>query len=87
MRATSPSNAQTYALLGVQRLWRAAAVLCLLVAAVLGWRGRLDATFVVATLGVVAWFLDQRNLLRARSIEAATDEEESTELAEEDEQQ
>jgi hypothetical protein len=40
--------------------------------------------FVVATLGVVAWFIDQRNLLRARSIEADTAEDDFE--SEEDEQ-
>ena len=50
--------------------------LCLLCAVVLGWRNHLDATFVVATLGVVAWFLDQRNLLPARNIETDTTQEE-----------
>jgi hypothetical protein len=71
--AQSSSPAHTYTLFGVKRLWRIAAVLCLVAAAVLDWRGHLDATFVAATLGVVAWFLDQRNLLRARSIEADAD--------------
>ncbi|HYY42484.1 MAG TPA: hypothetical protein VE775_07095 [Pyrinomonadaceae bacterium] len=65
----------TYTLFGVQRLWRLASGLCLVAAIVLGLRGHLDATFVVATLGVVAWFLDQRNLLRARSIEADVESE------------
>jgi len=67
----------TYALFGVKRLWSLVAGLCLLSALVLGWRNHLDATFVAATLGVVAWFLDQRNLLRARSIEADTTKEEN----------
>ena len=73
--AAPPTN--TYVLLGVRRLWSFVAALCLLCAIVLGWRGQLDATFVAATLGVVAWFLDQRNLLRARSIEADTTKEEN----------
>ena len=75
--------ANTYVLLGVRRLWSFVAALCLLCAIVLGWRGQLDATFVAATLGVVAWFLDQRNLLRARSIEADDRLAESEEVEDE----
>lgn len=77
-------QANTYSLFGVKRAWSIVAALCLVGACVLGWRGHYDGTFVVATLGVVAWFIDQRNLLRARSIEAdiAEDDFES----EEDEQ-
>ncbi|PYS89648.1 MAG: hypothetical protein DMF64_17095 [Acidobacteria bacterium] len=73
----------TYTLFGVKRLWSLVAGLCLLCAVVLGWRNHLDATFVAATLGVVAWFLDQRNLLRARSIEADATEAESEEIDDE----
>jgi hypothetical protein len=79
-------QANTYTLFGVKRLWSAVAALCLVTAAVLGWRGHYDGTFVAATLGVVAWFLDQRNLLRARSIEADAAFEEGVEIEEEDEQ-
>lgn len=73
MRATQSDAAadapNTYTLFGVKRLWLVVAAACVIIAAVLGWRGRLDATFVTATLGAVAWFLDLRNLLHARSIE------------------
>ena len=41
------------------------AALMLIVAAVLLWRGNLSAAFVIATLGVVAWFLSYRSQLRA----------------------
>jgi hypothetical protein len=77
--------ANTYIMFGVKRLWSVAAAWCLVTAVVLGWRGHFDATFVVATLGVVAWFLDQRDLLRARSIEADAAKEESGEFDEQDE--
>ena len=73
----------TYELFGVKRLWSFVAGLCLLAALVLGWRNHLDATFVAATLGVVAWFLDQRNLLRARSIEANAEQTEDEEIDDE----
>lgn len=81
---TASSN--TYVLFGVKRLWLIVAAACVVGAAALGWRGHLDATFVTATLGAVAWFLDLRNLLRARSIEAAADEDEESEVEESDEQ-
>jgi hypothetical protein len=78
--AVLPTAAHTYTLFGVKRLWSIVAGLGLLGAITLGWLGHINATFVVATLGAVAWFLDQRNLLRARIIEPvehdAADEEE-----------
>jgi hypothetical protein len=52
--------------------WSIVAGLCLLVAAALLPAGRMDAAFVVATLGVVAWFWNERNRLRPQGIE--TDE-------------
>jgi hypothetical protein len=46
-----------------------------LVAAVALWLTRgADAAFVAATLGVVAWFWDQRNRLRATIIETEPDD-------------
>jgi hypothetical protein len=78
--ATLPPHADTYILFGVKRLWSIVAGVGLIGAVALGWLGHINATFVVATLGAVAWFLDQRNLLRARIIEPgahdAADEEE-----------
>ena len=38
----------------------------LLVALVLLWRNNLSAAFVIATLGVVAWFLSYRARLRVK---------------------
>jgi hypothetical protein len=75
-------GANTYALVGVKHLWSVAAALCLVAAAVLAWRGHYDATFVTATLGVVAWFLDQRGLFRAR-VNAEIEREEGAEVDEE----
>ena len=40
--------------------------LLLLVALVFLWRNNLPAAFVIATLGVVAWFLGYRAQLRAK---------------------
>lgn len=60
--------------------------ICLIVAAAFWWRGNVDAVFVAATLGVVAWFISLRDRLRKLSI-AADDvvEDESPEPGEQDE--
>jgi hypothetical protein len=50
--------------------WSIVACVCLLVAVLLLIMLRMDAAFVVATLGVVAWFWNERNRLRPRGIEA-----------------
>src|SRR5437588_9771987 len=81
--SASAPHTNAYTLIGIKRLWSVVAGLCLLIAIVLGWRNHLDATFVVATLGVVAWFLDQRNRLRARSIEANAQQKEDEEIDDE----
>ena len=56
-----------------------AAVACLplLPALFFLWRGLMDATFVAAALGVVAWFLNMRAKLR-RDLPEEEDEEEET---------
>ena len=54
-----------------QRRWSIVAGACLLVAAGLLFMMRMDAAFVVATLGVVAWFWNERNRLRPPGIESA----------------
>jgi hypothetical protein len=62
--------------------WLIAAGVCLFVAAVVLLLGRMDAAFVVATLGVVAWFWNERNRLRPHGIEAGEsfkDEDEAIE--------
>jgi hypothetical protein len=78
-QATRPASfaARVYAV-----RWSVAAGACLLVAATLVVAGRMDAAFVVATLGVVAWFWNERNRLRPRGIERdkrGRDEEEEFE--------
>ena len=50
--------------------WSVVAGVCLLVAAALLLSGRMDGAFVVGTLGIVAWFWNERNRLRPRGIEA-----------------
>jgi hypothetical protein len=48
----------------MERAWIIVSGLCLVAASVLMWRARTDAAFVVATLGVVSWFLSMRDRLR-----------------------
>lgn len=52
-----------------RHLWSVVAGLCLIVSAVFLWRSRMDAAFVMATLGVVAWFLNLRNQFQKAHIE------------------
>lgn len=53
----------------MERIWLIAATLCLAASALFLWWAQADeaylrATFVTATLGVVAWFLRLRSQLR-----------------------
>ena len=66
-----------------EKRWSIVAGACLLAAAALLLMSRVDAAFVVATLGVVAWFWNERNRLRPAGIE---DEEEFQEEQEEQEE-
>jgi hypothetical protein len=50
--------------------WSLVAGACLIIAAVFLLMSRMDAAFVAATLGVVAWFWNERNRLRPHGIEA-----------------
>jgi len=50
--------------------WSIAAGACLLVAAACLVLGRMDAAFVAGTLGILAWFWNERNRLQPRGIEA-----------------
>ncbi len=49
---------------------RIAGVICALAAAALLWRGQTESAFVVAVVGVIAWFLGLRNRLRRAGIVA-----------------
>ncbi len=53
-----------------QRRWSIVAGVCLLIAGACLFVARMEAAFVAATLGVVAWFWNERNRLRPTSIEA-----------------
>ena len=64
----------------MERAWSILAVLCLIAAALLLWRAHTDAAFVVAALGVVAWFLGYRDRLRKTIVQP----DEATESASSD---
>lgn len=67
-------------------MWNIVAAVCLIAAAILWWCARVETAFVVATLGLVAWFLDQRNRLRRIVIERDGQlSEESEDIEEQDE--
>lgn len=53
-----------------ERRWSIVAGVCLVAAAALWLFVGVDAAFVVATFGVLAWFWDQRNRIERRSIES-----------------
>jgi hypothetical protein len=57
-----------------RRRWSFVAGACLIIALALWLTVGADGAFVAATLGVVAWFWDQRNRLRALVIETESDE-------------
>lgn len=63
--------------------WIIVACACILVAAFMVLRGRLEAAFVVAALGVVAWFLNYRaqltEVISAADLEEANQREDSDE--------
>ena len=50
----------------LERIFALASGLLLAVALVFLWRNNLSAAFVIATLGVAAWFLSYRAQLRAK---------------------
>ena len=50
----------------LERIFTILSGFLLLVAVILLWRNNLSAAFVIATLGVVAWFLSYRMQLRAK---------------------
>jgi hypothetical protein len=52
-----------------QQRWSIAAGVCLIIAAALLIMQRMEAAFVAGTLGIVAWFWNERNRLRPHGIE------------------
>jgi hypothetical protein len=67
-----------------RRRWSFVAGACLFASAVLWLVRGADAAFVAATLGIVAWFWDQRNRLRSQIIEPDDAADEAREEIEED---
>ena len=66
--------------------WSIVAGACLVVAAALLFLARVDAAFVAATLGIVAWFWNERNRLRPAGIESDDGfQEEDEEIEDRDE--
>jgi len=65
----------------VKTLWLALAGCCIAVAAVLMVLGHFDGAFVVAVIGMVAWFLNYRAQVTAslETDDATTEEESETE--------
>jgi uncharacterized membrane protein YedE/YeeE len=62
----------------VNTVWLVIAGFCITVAAVFLLRGNFDAAFVVAVLGMVAWFLNYRTQVqKTLNAEDATAEEEN----------
>ena len=57
----------------MKQIWMFIAAISIIVAAVFIWRREFNVAFVVAVLGVVAWFLNYR--IQMRNITAAADAE------------
>ncbi len=57
----------------MKQIWMFIAAISIIVAAVFIWRREFNVAFVVAVLGVVAWFLNYR--IQMRNISAAADAE------------
>ena len=60
-----------------ERVWRGVVGLCLVAAMLFLWNDQLDAAFVIATLGAVAWFMPLRNRLHRSRIEAGAAEQQA----------
>lgn len=54
--------------------WLTISGVCIVVAAVFIWRGDVTTAFVVAVIGIVAWFLNYR--IQMKEVTAAADFEE-----------
>jgi hypothetical protein len=50
-------------------VWTFIAVICLVAAAIALWRQEVNVAFVIATLGVMAWFLRYRSELKESLVE------------------
>lgn len=63
----------------MKTFWLIVAGTCIAVAAVFLWRGDFDTAFVVAALGMIAWFLNYRIQMKAIIIPEDSAQEESVE--------
>ena len=63
----------------MERIWMAVSIVCLIVAAIFLLREFRQVAFVIATLGVLAWFLSYRVRLRSVTHTAETENEEDLE--------
>jgi hypothetical protein len=68
--------------MALERIFTILSGLLLLVALVFLWRNNLSTAFVIATLGVVAWFLSYRAQLRAKIVAAEAPIEKDDEIDE-----
>jgi hypothetical protein len=59
----------------VKLLWIIIAGVCIVIAAFMARRGKLEAAFVIAALGIVAWFLNYR--LQMKDVIAAAESKEA----------
>lgn len=63
--------------------WIVIACICIIVAAYMAVSGRLEAAFVIAALGIVAWFLNYRvqmsDVIAAADLEEANQREDTNE--------
>ncbi|MGH9966724.1 MAG: hypothetical protein ACREBG_02660 [Pyrinomonadaceae bacterium] len=65
--------------------WLIVAGACAFVAAVFLWRGDFDTAFVVAVIGMVAWFLNYRMQVKANLAARNAEREETDEAKDLDE--
>ncbi|HEY0004880.1 MAG TPA: hypothetical protein VGB17_08720 [Pyrinomonadaceae bacterium] len=57
------------------RIWQWLAIVCLVLASASLWLNHLSTAFVIATLGVVCWFVRYRNQLKSKIITPESEEE------------
>jgi len=67
----------------VNQFWMSVAGICIVSAAVFIWRRDFNTAFVIAVVGVIAWFLNYR--IQMKRITAAADAEREREIEEQDE--
>jgi len=60
----------------MKQFWMIVAGACIVVAAVALWLNHVDTAFVIATIGVLAWFLNYRARMKKIAADAADTEAE-----------